>query len=150
MPAPPLPSRSRRLTAALFAAAVAAVLAAGALVAGWPHAARAATPEHFKNATTADYVALCTATQGQENYVAAIHFCEGFATGAYQFYLALASRDPGERFVCLPDPTPSRDKIKADFVAWTKSNPAVMGDPPVESLFRYLAKTYPCAPAAKK
>ena len=83
--------------------------------------------------------------------MAAIHFCEGFATGAYQYYLALAARDPGERVVCLPDPTPSRDQIKADFVAWAKANPSALNDPPVESIFRYLAEAYPCAaPAPKK
>jgi hypothetical protein len=95
------------------------------------------------------FAALCTTAPGQANHVAAIHFCEGFASGAYQYYLALAARDPAERFVCLPEPTPSRDKIKADFVAWTKANPSVMGDPPVESIFRYLAQAYPCAPAKK-
>jgi hypothetical protein len=121
----------------------------GALAAFAPRPAEAATPENFRDATTADYVALCTTTPKEENHVAAIHFCEGFATGAYQYYLALAARDPGERFVCLPDPTPSRDKIKADFVAWTKANPASLAEPPVESIFRYLAQAYPCAPAKK-
>ena len=128
----------------------AALLAASALAAIPPSLGEAATPDNFKDATTADYVALCATTQGQDNYVAAVHFCEGFATGAYQYYLALAARDPGERFVCLPNPPPSRDKVKADFVAWAKANPAVMNDPPVDSLFRYLGQTYPCPASAKK
>jgi len=143
---PPSRSRFRRPWRRLAAA----VLAVGALGAvPLRPAVAAATPDNFKGATTADYLALCTTTPGQANHVAAIHFCEGFATGAYQYYLALAARDPAERFVCLPDPTPSRDKIKADFVAWTKANPSVMGDPPVESIFRFLAQAYPCAPTKK-
>jgi hypothetical protein len=128
----------------------AALLAAGAVVAVLPPLGKAATPDNFKDATTADYVALCATTQRQDNYVAAVHFCEGFATGAYQYYLALAARDPGERFVCLPNPPPSRDKVKADFVAWTKANPSTLNDPPVDSLFRYLGQTYPCAPGQQK
>jgi hypothetical protein len=149
MPAKPRPTGARpsRSTRSLLAAAF---LAAGALCAVLPPRGQAATMQNFQDATTADYLALCNTAPGQENYVAAIHFCEGFASGAYQYYLSLASRDPGERFVCLPTPVPSRDKIKADFVAWAKANPAVMNDPPVDSIFRYLGQTYPCADAAKK
>jgi hypothetical protein len=127
----------------------AAVLAGAGLACVLPQAGIAASRENFQVATTADYLALCDTAPGQENYVAAVHFCEGFASGAYQYYLSLAARDPGERFVCLPSPTPSRDKIKADFVAWTKANPPVAKDPPVDSIFRYLAQAYPC-PQAKK
>lgn len=137
---PPTRPHPRILAAAVLVAAL-----AGAL----PTAGLTATPDNFKGATTADYLALCNTAPKQENYVAAIHFCEGFATGAYQYYLALAARDPGERFVCLPDPAPSRDKIKADFVAWARANPSTLNDPPVESIFRYLGQTYPCAPAKK-
>jgi hypothetical protein len=127
----------------------AALLAAGGMGSALPQAATAASVQNFQVANTADFLALCDTAPGQENYVAAIHFCEGFASGAYQYYLALASRDAGERYVCLPDPTPSRDKIKADFVAWTKANPSALNDPPVESIFRYLGQTYPCARAKK-
>jgi hypothetical protein len=139
--------RPSRSTQSLLAAAV---LAAGALCAALPPPALAATLQNFQGATTADYLALCSTAPGQENYVAAVHFCEGFASGAYQYYQSLAAKDPNERFVCLPTPTPSRDKVKTDFVAWAKANPAVMNDPPVDSIFRYLGQTYPCPAAAKK
>jgi hypothetical protein len=128
----------------------ATILVAVGLGSAPPQPGMAASRESFQVATTSNFLALCDTAPGQENYVAAIHFCEGFTTGAYQYYLALAARDPGERYVCLPDPAPSRDKIKADFVAWTKANPSVLSDPPVDSIFRYLARTYPCAAQAKK
>jgi hypothetical protein len=127
-----------------------ALLVVGAMAAALPPPGKAATLQNFQDATTADYVALCSATQGQDNYVAAIHFCEGFASGAYQYYLSLAAKDPTERFVCLPNPPPSRDKVKADFVAWAKANPSIQNDPPVDSIFRYLGQTYPCSAQAKK
>lgn len=107
--------------------------------------ARGATTDNFVNKTTSDYLALCQTAPDQPNYVAAVHFCQGFASGAYQYYLALASRMPEERFVCLPTPAPSRDRALAAFVTWSKANSAHMNDPPVDSLFRFLGETYPCA-----
>jgi hypothetical protein len=127
-------SGKRRLYAGLAAAA----LLAG-MTDGW-----AATAENFIVKTTSDLVALCETEPSQPNYVAAIHFCEGFGVGAYQYYLALAARDPAARYVCTPDPPPTRDNVKTAFVAWAKSNPSVMSDAPVNSLFRYLGQTYPC------
>src|SRR3546814_8290908 len=60
-------------------------------------------------------VALCDAEPASENYVAAVHFCHGFATGAYQYHLAVVAASPDSRFVCLPDPPPSRSDAIADF-----------------------------------
>jgi Rap1a immunity proteins len=104
----------------------------------------AASPENFTAKTTADYLALCNASPSQDNYVAAIHFCEGFASGAYAYYLSEAAQDPSVRFVCLPNPTPTRDSVKAAFVAWAQAHPAAMTAAPVDSLFRYLGEMYPC------
>jgi Rap1a immunity proteins len=105
----------------------------------------AASEDQFHVRTTNDYVALCTTQPGQENYVAAIHFCQGFASGAYQYYMSLADKSPADRYVCLTDPTPSRDQALAAFVAWVKANPSSQSDPPVDSIFHYLAQAYPCS-----
>jgi hypothetical protein len=105
----------------------------------------AANEDQFRVRTTNDYVALCTTQPGQENYVAAIHFCQGFASGAYQYYVSLADKSPDDRFVCLTDPVPSRDQALAAFVAWVKANPSAAVDPPVDSIFHYLAQAYPCS-----
>jgi hypothetical protein len=106
--------------------------------------ATAATPDQFVARTTADFVALCSADPAEENYVAAIHFCHGFATGAYQYYRSLAAASEANRFVCPPDPPPSRSQAIADFIAWAEQNPQHMSEPPVESIFRHLAQKYPC------
>ena len=108
----------------------------------------AASEDQFRVRTTGDYVALCTATPDQPNYVAAIHFCEGFASGAYQYYASLAGKSPEDRFVCFTDPPPTRDAAVAAFVAWTKANPSTAGDAPVDSIFHYLAQAYPCGKQA--
>ncbi len=99
--------------------------------------------------TTADLVALCETQPNQDNYVAAIHFCEGFASGAYQYYLALAQNSPSARYVCPPEPPPSRDQAIAGFVAWARADGNAMSQPAVDSLFRYLGSTYPCSDAQR-
>jgi hypothetical protein len=110
--------------------------------------AAAANEQDFHVTTTSEYVALCTTDPSDPNYVAAIHFCQGFASGAYQYYLALASH-ANERYVCLPDPPPTRNAALAGFVAWMKTNPTANAAPPVESIFRYLTQTYPCTQAPR-
>ncbi len=125
-----------------FAGALAARIAGACVFTAL--SAQAATEDNFRVKTTSDYLALCSAEPGSDDYVAAIHFCQGFASGAYQYYLALALHEPAERFVCLPTPAPSRNTVKAGFIAWTQANPDALDQPPVASLFRYLAQTYPC------
>lgn len=104
----------------------------------------AASPDQFRARTTADMVALCAADPSSENYVAAIHFCHGFAAGAYQYYLSLAAASEQSRFVCMPDPPPSRTEAIAEFVAWAKQHPDYMSQTPVDTMFRYLGGRYPC------
>lgn len=122
----------------------AAVLVIVALAWAWSLPSGAATPDQFKARTTADLVGLCSAAPADENYVAAIHFCHGFATGAYQYYLSLAAASEANRFVCPPEPPPSRTEAIAGFVTWARQNALAMAEPPVESMFRYLAEHYPC------
>ena len=100
-------------------------------------------PDDFHVRTTEDLVALCSVNPSDPNYVAAIHFCHGFATGAYQYYQSTIT-SPGDRFVCPPDPPPTRSEAIAGFVAWANANPLHMADRPVDSIFRYLSLTYPC------
>ncbi len=121
-------------------AAVAAAFAAAAPT-------NAAVEDDFDLESTADLVALCEADPAEEIYAAAMQFCRGFGVGAYHYYLAIAAHNPADRYVCLPDPAPSREALRAEFVAWAHANAAAMTAPPVESLFRYLGETYPCADA---
>jgi hypothetical protein len=121
-------------------------LLAGALCAlSLSAAARAATTDNFLVRSTADFVALCETAPSDANYVAAIHFCQGFANGAYQYYLAVARHSPAARYVCVTDPAPTRDQVMANYLAWVRANPAAMSEPAVESIFRYLGTTYPCS-----
>lgn len=126
-----------------FTLGVWCVALAGALSLGG-FGADAANPDNFHVRTTEDLVILCSAEPTDPNYVAAIHFCHGFGTGAYQYYESIVSASPSERFVCPPDPPPTRSEAIAGFVAWAHANPQYVKDRPVDSIFRYLSTTYPC------
>ena len=118
-----------------------ALLLVAALAAG---PASAAGIENFSVRTAADLVALCSADPASDTYVAAIHFCQGFGVGAYQYYLAQTAEDPSSQYVCLPNPPPTRNEAMAAFVAWANAHPEYMDNSPVDAIFRYLGETYPC------
>jgi Rap1a immunity proteins len=109
-----------------------------------PMCTLAATPEHFRVRSTADLVQICSTPANDPMFAAAISFCHGFAVGAYQYYLASVSGPEGRPFICLPDPPPSRTEGLQMFVAWARQNPQYMEEPAVETLFRWLATTWPC------
>ena len=98
----------------------------------------------FQVTTTGELARLCEATPNEVNGVAALHFCHGFAVGAYQYYQIVSAAEGKWPLVCAPNPPPSRNEVVADFVAWAKQNPQQMNLPPVEGLFRYLAQKFPC------
>lgn len=121
-----------------------ALLLAGFLVAGMTPAS-AATIENFQVRTATDLVDLCDTDPSSVHYIAAIHFCQGFGIGAYQYYAAQVTEDPSTRFVCIPNPPPTRNEAMAAFVGWARAHPEYMNDAPVDTLFRYLGQTYPCS-----
>ena len=91
---------------------------------------------------TADLVAVCDTSARAPDIAPALAFCHGFLTGSVHFYYAGVPES--SRFACAPDPAPSRSEVMNAFVKWAKANPQYMSEPAVETLFRYLAETYPC------
>jgi hypothetical protein len=98
----------------------------------------------FQVATTADLVRLCEATPSDATGIAALHFCHGFAVGAYQYHQIVAAAEKKPPLFCEPKPRPTRNEAIAGFLSWAKQNPGAMKAPPVEGIFRYLAQYYPC------
>lgn len=94
-----------------------------------------------------DLVDLCSAPESDPLRTAAVHFCHGFASGAWQYHQAQAAGPEGHRLVCPPDPPPTRTEAIAGFLAWSASHPQHMAGPAVEALFRYLVETWPCPKA---
>jgi hypothetical protein len=116
------------------------VLLAAALALAAP--AGAVEREKYQVRNTADLVRVCSTDASAPDYASAIAFCHGILVGSYQFYDA--SRPAEGRSICSPNPTPSRAKVMNDFVAWANARPQYARSHAVDTLFRYLAETYPC------
>jgi hypothetical protein len=102
----------------------------------------ASGPPQFQVRDTADYVKLCTTSPGDANYVSAIAFCHGYGVGAYHYYHV--STLQADRFVCPPNPVPTRAEVIDAFVTWAKTRADVQKQPAVDALFIYLAGAWPC------
>jgi hypothetical protein len=116
-----------------------AVLAVTAMLAASAHAAQT---EKYRSHSTAELVAICSTPASEPDHQIAVAFCHGILAGAYGFYVS--STPVSERFVCAPNPPPTRSQVAQDFVAWAKKNPQYMNDGGIDTLFRYAAQNYPC------
>lgn len=116
------------------------LIAVGALILA--SSAQALESDDFMLNETADLVALCSTAEDNPAYANAMGFCHGILTGAYRYYLASAL--PQDRYVCSPNPPPTRQEVMSGFVNWVSAHSEYLGDRPVDALFRYLAETYPC------
>jgi Rap1a immunity proteins len=102
----------------------------------------AVEPDAYRIRNTAELVRVCSAQASEPDQATAIAFCHGVLAGAYAYYVA--STPPADRFVCPPDPAPTRSKVAADFVAWAKARPQLMQQGAIDTLFRFAAETLPC------
>ena len=115
------------------------ILAAALMTSGIVVAADSST---FELRDASDLVVACSVPQKHILYRNAMGFCHGVLTGAYRYYQATVTDE--DRFVCTPNPPPTRAKVMDGFVAWAKTHPQYMKDPPIDTLFRYLEETFPC------
>jgi len=125
---------------------VAAIAAMAVMTVAGVRAQTASSPSEsaFRITTTGDLVRLCEAEPTDSTGIAALHFCHGFAVGAYQYHQIAAAAENKPPLFCEPNPRPTRNEAVAGFVSWAKQNPKAMETPPVEGIFRYLAQRYPC------
>ena len=109
-----------------------------------PVIAHAVSEKDFEVQTTENIVNLCTVSADDPLYRQAINFCHGYLVGAYHYYQAVSSGPKGIRFVCPPDPMPSRNDTIDAFILWVKAHPQYWGETPVETEFRFLMEKWPC------
>ena len=91
-----------------------------------PVIAGAVTEKDFQAETTQNIVNLCTASTDDPLYHQAVNFCHGYLVGAWDYYEAVSSGPKGIRFVCPPDPMPSRNDSIDMFIEWAKAHPQHM------------------------
>jgi hypothetical protein len=104
--------------------------------------AQAAPAEHYKLQTAAELSRICATSPSESDHVTAIAFCHGVLAGAYGYFLS--STPAADRFVCPPNPAPTRSQVANGFVAWLKARPQYNNDGAIDALFRYAAEAYPC------
>ena len=109
-----------------------------------PGFAGAVTEKDFVAETTQALLDLCTVSPDDPLYHQAINFCHGYLVGAYHYYEAQSSGPKGIKFVCPPDPLPSRNDSINKFIEWAKAHPQYLGERPVETEFRFLMEEWPC------
>jgi len=109
-----------------------------------PVIAHAVSEKDFEVQATENIVNLCTASPDDPLYHQAINFCHGYLVGAYHYYESLSSGPKGIRFVCPPDPMPSRNDTIDAFIQWVKARPQHWEETPVETEFRFLMEKWPC------
>jgi Rap1a immunity proteins len=116
------------------------ILMAALMISG---AAVAADSSTFQMRNADDLVKVCSVPAGDTLYANAVGFCHGILFGAYRYYDETVTG--ANRFICPPSQTPTRAEVMDGFVVWAKAHAQYMNEPPVDTLIRYLAETYPCA-----
>jgi hypothetical protein len=104
------------------------------------------TEKDFVADTTEDLLNLCNVSPDDPLYNQAIGFCHGYLVGAYHYYEAQSSGPKGIKFVCPPDPVPSRNDSINMFIEWAKAHPQYWQKRPVDTEFRFLAEKWSCKP----
>lgn len=99
-------------------------------------------PDHYRARTAAELAKVCSTPASQSDHATALAFCHGVLAGAYGYYVAAVPE--ADRFVCAPNPSPTRAQVANGFVAWLKSRPNYAADAAIDVLFRYAAETFPC------
>jgi len=110
----------------------------------YPLGAGAVVQEDFVIQKAEDLVDVCAVTPDEPLYQSAIHFCHGYLVGAYHYYRKAVPGAGKEPFVCLPNPTPSRNEVVRLFVSWAQSHPQYQAEDAVDALFRFAAEQWPC------
>jgi hypothetical protein len=107
-------------------------------------AAQAQQPgrENFRALTASDLARVCSASIANVDPNHQLAFCHGVLAGAYGYFDSTVPA--ADRFVCLPNPSPTRAKIADGFVAWLKARPQYNADGAIDALFRYAAEAFPC------
>jgi hypothetical protein len=82
------------------------------------------TEQNFLVRNTGDLVALCSASQSDPLYTAAVNFCHGFAVGVFRVVAEEDAARQSGKVICLPNPPPSRNQALAAFVRGPMPIPA--------------------------
>jgi hypothetical protein len=89
-----------------------------------------------------DLARICATSSSEADAAAAVAFCHGVLAGSYGYFLSVTP--VADRYICTPNPAPTRTQVANGFVAWMKARPQYNNDGAIDALFRYAADAYPC------
>lgn len=109
------------------------------------NSAMAAEKQDFQLETTQDLLDLCMVESGDAYSVEAIHFCEGFISGAVRYHNGVVGKDM-KPIICYPEETTRNDAIVVvkQWGVANSGNSELMKDPAVFGLIRALQSKWPC------
>ena len=99
-------------------------------------------PDNYRIRTATELAGICGTPASDPEAATALAFCHGVLAGAYGYFIAATPAE--DRFLCLPNPGPSRTQVAKGFVDWLKANPGRANDGAIDALFRYAAEAFPC------
>jgi hypothetical protein len=114
-------------------------LAAALLAVGIASTAHAQDGQRASTVTSGDLARSC----GQDADAADRRFCDGFISGAGQFYEAVLG-PKGIRPIACPDRQVSRQEMVDVFLAWSKEHRDLMQEKAVQGLMRAAVAEWPC------
>ena len=101
---------------------------------------RAAQPITLQARTAGDLAALCAADPTAAASDAKINFCIGFAQGAVDTRMHLAT----DKKPFCPTPGTKRVDTMKEFVTWVRATPANRDLPVLDGLFKFFESRFPC------
>ncbi len=114
-----------------------------------PMARAAVTKDMVPPKSTAELIALCSATSDDPMMTAAVNYCQGFAEGVVEValgYEAVTRKD--RQPFCLPSPPPTQTEALAHFTTWANADPARLQAPASVGILQFLTQEYPCPHSA--
>ncbi len=126
------PSATHHLGAALGAALLAGLLAAGD--------ARAVSVNEFRTRTARELLALCSDEAPGEGDLT---FCYGYITGAGDLDRALVRAGAIKPMACGGSDV-TLDQIREAFNGWARANPGKLDGPAIDALAEAAATRWPC------
>lgn len=102
------------------------------------------TEQSFLVRNTGDLVDLCSATQADSLYTAAVNFCHGFGVGVFRVLQEEDMAKLSRHMFCLPSPTPTRNETVADFIQWARADAGRLALSPADGIATFLAQQFPC------
>lgn len=70
-------------------------------------------------------------------------YCFGFATGALNYHRAITPANAPPLY-CAPNPPPSFEQLRGQYVTWVNRSPANGSMRAVDSIFAFLRDSFPC------